>query len=213
MEALLSVGDYQDRVAGEIERIDQGDTRPRGWQYYWAVGDAEVYREDRTADDAPCIRCRTERDVGILQYEVDLPLTPETEIAWRWCVDELPSEIREDAVPSHDYLSIAVEFDDGRDITYYWSSTLPAGTGYDCPLPAFKGREYHVVIRSGETGLGEWLDERRNLFRDHEKYMGPPPARIVRIWLIANSVFQRRRGECRYAAIVLQSADERIEVL
>ena len=41
-----------------------------------------------------------------------------------------------------------MEFDNGRDITYYWSSKLPVGTGYDCPLPNWAGREFHVVVRS-----------------------------------------------------------------
>ena len=116
-------------------------------------------------------------------------------------------------MPSHDYLSLAVEFDNGRDITYYWSSSLPEGTGYDCPLPNWKGIEYHVVVRSGPLGLGEWLDERRNLHADYSKYMGEPPARITRVWLIANSIFQRGEGDCEYAQIVLHGADGELRVL
>ena len=40
----------------------------------------------------------------------------------------LPGLLREDSVPSHDYLSIAVEFENGLDLTYYWSTALPVGT-------------------------------------------------------------------------------------
>jgi hypothetical protein len=59
------------------------------------------------------------------------------------------------------------------------------------------------VIRSGEQGLGQWQNERRNLYQDYQRYMGDPPARIKKIWLIANSVFQRNNASCDYSDIVL----------
>jgi hypothetical protein len=212
LAALRAAGDHQGRISAEQERLAQGDTTPPGWYYLWNVGPAEIYRA-ASREAGSCIHCHTRGDAGILQRDVDLPLTENTEISWRWCMEQLPSSIREDAVPSHDYLSIAVEFDNGRDITYYWSATLPEGTGYDCPLPNWQGIEYHVVIRSGSQGLGEWRDERRNLYRDYRQYMGEPPARITRVWLIANSLFQRGDGRCDYAGITLHGANGEISVL
>ncbi len=200
-------------IASELERLALGDTVPPGWHYLWRLGAGEIYRAGQIDGTDPCIHCRTERDVGILQRDVDLPLTPETEISWRWRVDELPSTLREDTLPTHDYLSIAVEFDNGRDITYYWSATLPEGTGYDCPLPNWRKIEFHVVVRSGSAQLGHWLDERRNLYRDYEHYMGEPPPRITRIWFIANSIFQRGRGACDYADIRLHGPDGEVRLL
>lgn len=202
--ALAGSRDADARVQAEIERIEQGDTTPAGWRYLWHLGPGEIYSgQPRDAD--PCIHCRTHADAGILQKDVEMPLDESTAISWRWCVEQLPSTLREDSVPSHDYLSLAVEFDNGRDITYYWSSALPVGTGYDCPLPNWKGKEFHVVIRSGAAGIGEWQSERRNLFEDYRSYMGEPPSRVVRVWLIANSVFQRAEGVCDYAGITLHS--------
>lgn len=69
---------------------------------------------------------------------------------------QLASPIRDDSVPSHDYLRIAVEFDNGRDITYCWSSCLAPGSDSNCSLPDFKVKEYHVFIRSGEQVLACW---------------------------------------------------------
>jgi len=43
--------------------------------------------------------------------------------------------------------------------------------------------------------------------------MGEPPARITRVWLIANSIFQRGEGDCEYAQIVLHGADGELRVL
>jgi len=210
---LQADGEPRGRIQTELERIQAGDTTPPGWHYLWHLGPAEIYRKDFEGTDQPCIHCRTHGDVGILQRDVDLPLEEDTDISWRWCIDQLPSTIREDTVPSHDYLSLAVEFDNGRDITYYWSATLPEGTGYDCPLPNWNGIEYHVVVRSGPAGLGSWQDERRSLRADYRQYMGEPPARIVRVWLIANSIFQRSPGDCRYTDIVIHAGGRETRVL
>lgn len=212
LQALLASGDVDGRVQAELDRLEQGDTTPEGWQYLWHLGPAEIYRQQQGREGGNCIHCKTSADVGILQKAVDLPLEPSSEISWRWCVAQLPGILREDTVPSHDYLSIAIEFDNGRDITYYWSCDLPVGTGYDCPLPNWKGKEYHVVVRSGSANLGQWLQERRNLYSDYQQYMGDPPARIVKVWLIANSIFQRKPGECSYADIILHNDNQDVRV-
>jgi hypothetical protein len=213
LKKLLILGDVNNRLSDEIKRIESGLSTPAGWSYLWNIGPSDIYREHTTASGASCISCHTNGNTGILQKAVDLPLDESSEISWRWCMHQLASAIREDAIPSHDYLSIAVEFDNGRDITYYWSSTLAVETGYDCPLPNWKGKEYHVVVRSGEQGLGQWQSERRNLYKDYHRYMGEPPARIKKIWLIANSVFQRNNASCDYNDIILHHGNEPHQIL
>ncbi|MCZ6830860.1 MAG: DUF3047 domain-containing protein [Gammaproteobacteria bacterium] len=77
----------------------------------------------------------------------------------------------------------------------------------------WKGKEFHLVIRSGPDGLGQWQQERRNLYQDYAHYMGEPPARIVRVWLIANSIFQRDSGVCDYSDITLHQEQADTSVL
>jgi hypothetical protein len=191
-----------DEILAESVREADPPSEPGGWSYLWFLGRSDIFA--RAEDE---IRCHTRENVGILQTEIPCALTPDTRIAWDWKVDALPSTMAENAVLSHDYLSLAVEFNDGRDITYYWSCELDVGTGYWCPLPTWKDREFHVVIRSGERNLGAWLSEERNLYEDYEHYIGVPPSRIVRVWLIANSLFQRKDGICSYRRIRLTDGD------
>jgi len=70
-----------------------------------------------------------------------------------------------------------------------------------------------VVIRSSKCGLGEWHDESRNLHADYQHYMGEPPARIVKVWLIANSIFQRNNGRCDYADILFRDSTDEHRIL
>jgi Protein of unknown function (DUF3047) len=202
LDALAAAGDAFGQAAAERERLRARITPPADWHYLWFLGRSEIYRAAEI-DGRRAIACQTEGSVGILQKEVALAFEPGTRLRWSWRVDALPSELPEDTPLSHDYLSLAVEFSDGRDLTYYWSRELPSGTSYWCPLPTWKDREHHLVVRSGRTGLGAWQREERDLYADHAARMGPPPERIVRVWLIANSLFQRRPGRCWYADIEL----------
>ena len=200
-------------VLAEAERLDQPVPAPEHWDYLWYLGPGEIFHSTRAPDGRPAIGCHTHGDVGILRREARIPLGPGTRLRWSWRVDELPIDLAEDSLPSHDYLSIAVEFDDGQDLTYYWSAALPEGTVYRCPLPTWRDKETHVVIRSGPRDLGRWLDEERDLHADYARILGGPAREVVRVWLIANSLFQRGHGRCEYASIRLTHNDGTLEVL
>ena len=194
-------------VRAEVARLREPPQTPAGWEYLWFVGPGEIYRPAVSPAGRPSICCSTHGDAGILQHEARWPLAPGTRLGWQWRIDRLPTRLREDSLLSHEYMSIAVEFDDGQDLTYYWSSALPEGTVYRCPLPSWSGRETHVVVRSGTGNLGRWLDEERDVYADYHSIIGGRATMVVRVWLIAISLFQRDEGRCEYSRIELQGPD------
>lgn len=200
-------------VKAEGRRLADTVVTPEHWEYLWFVGPGELYRSSAAPDGRPTIACLTHGDAGILRHPARLPLGPGTRLEWSWRVDELPIDLAEDTLPSHDYVSIAVEFDDGQDLTYYWSAALPVGTVYRCPIPTWTHRETHVVVRSGREGLGHWVDEARDLHADYARILGGPAREVVRVWLIANSLFQRGHGRCEYASIRLTNEQQAVRVL
>ncbi len=213
--ALAAIGDVQGLLAGERERLARaaGESEPAGWRHLWFLGPSEIYRRAPRDHHADAICCSTHRDVAILQHDAELALMPDTRLHWSWKVDALPSSLREDSIPTHDYLSIAVEFDNGLDLTYLWSAALPVGTHFRCPLPTWKDRETHWVVRSGSAELGRWLDESRNVYDDYRIAIGGTvPTRIVRVWLIAVSLFQRGEGRCAYAGIRLSQGNTELKI-
>lgn len=188
--------------APALQRFQTPVEPPAGWHYLWRLGRSEIYRA--CDDDAPALCCHTRADVGILQFPLRRPLTAATQLSWNWCVEQLPSKLPEHTPPTHDYLSIAIEFDNGLDLTWMWSAGLPTDTIFQCPLPWWDQRETHWVIRSGTAELGQWLSERRDVLADYARAIGgPPPQAIVAVWLIANTAFQRGEGKCQYRRIVV----------
>jgi Protein of unknown function (DUF3047) len=200
-------------VRAEARRLAEVPPAVDGWRHDWRIGASEVFQPALAADGRRTLECRTHADVGILQRDVRLPLEPGTRLQWSWRVSALPSDLPEDTLPSHDYLSIAVEFDDGQDITYLWSASLPEGTVFRCPLPVWREIETHVVVRKGRAGLGDWLDEERDLHADYRRILGGRACEVVRVWLIGESAMQRRQGRCEYASIRLRTSERTLEVL
>jgi hypothetical protein len=195
-------------AAAELARRAAQPEYPPGWDPLWDIGATEIYAR---ADDG--IACATHGDVGIVRHPVDVALSEATRLRWTWRVDELPSRLPEDTLPTHDYLSIALEFDDGTDLTWHWSAGLPVGHHYRCPLPAWRHREWHMAVRSGTADLGRWVTEERPVHADVAAAIGPPPRRIVAVWLISVSVFQRGTGRCAYREIALDDGEREHPVL
>jgi hypothetical protein len=195
-------------IATELAALLDPVRTPPGWKNLWEVGDAEAF----TVTQESTIHCEIADAAAILQKAISAPLTPATRLRWSWKVDQLPSERAEDWVANHDYVSLAVEFDNGKDLTYLWSAALDPEFSYRCPISSWRNRETHLVIRSGSGQLGRWINEEREVWRDYERAVGTPPARMVALWLIAVSIFQHGAARAEYRNIELCRESEVLRV-
>ncbi len=206
------IGDDDVLVGSELERLAHPVRRPEGWSYLWLLGESDTF-SSTSVDGAPTISCCTRADAAILRRPIALDTSKDARLAWRWRIDKLPSSLREDELDQHDYMSVAVEWDSGKDITYFWSSSLPVGTVFTCPIPQWAPRETHVVVRSGTEGIGRWLAESRNLHDDYVAILKEQPGRIVAVWLIAVSLFQHGEGRAEIGPICIDVAGRTYEVV
>ena len=169
----------------------------------------------RCADGRPTICCDTHGDVGILrQGRRAAARNPARGLRWSWRVDACRPTCREDTpalarLPEH---RRRVRRRAGPHLLL----ERGAADRHRLSLPAadVEGQGDARRRRSGPAELGRWLEERRDLHADYRRIIGGPARSVVRIWLIANSLFQRGHGRCEYSAIELQGPDgHRLEVL
>jgi Protein of unknown function (DUF3047) len=196
LTSLLGYGDVGGVVAAELARLQSPRKLPAGWHNFFMLGGSAVIFND-IGNGA--ISVEPLKNAGILQHPIGIELKPQTKLSWRWIVEELPSRLPEDQLTSHDYLSIAAEFDDGQDLTYFWSSSLPVGKAFRCPIPRWTPLESHMAVRSGFADLGKWVSDERDIYADYKEHIGGPAKSVVNVWLLGVSLFQRRSGSCRFA--------------
>jgi Protein of unknown function (DUF3047) len=187
----------------EAQRIGAPVTPPPGWRPHGHVPLAGLHSEHDGEVDV-----HSHGRVEIVCREARVPLRETLRLRWRWRMDQLPAKRAEDTLLTHDYMSVAVEFDDGRDLSYYWSVALPSETSYRCPLPHWREREWHLVVRSGSAGLGEWHTEERALVRDRAVAIGgATPREVIRVWLIVTCASAGGEARGSYADIELIDDD------
>lgn len=159
----------------ELTRLRASPTPPAGWEYLLETGHAAIFADASGPTGERAIAVHSDDDQGIVVKQVDCALTATTRIAWRWCVTAHPSKVAENRPQTHDYISVATQFDNGRDLTWIWSSELAAGTHFHCPIGAWTARETHWVVRTGPREFGQWCAEDRNVYADVLAAMGTPP--------------------------------------
>jgi hypothetical protein len=195
--------------AAEAARLADPPAPPAGWDMHPLTG-----REQAFFSSGAGITVNADWASAIIRHPAEIKLTPSLRLRWSWRVDALPSRLPEDTALTHDYLSVALEFDDGQDLTWYWSCRLPEGLGYRCPLPHWRRRETHIVVRTGTAGLGRWIDEERPVLADHQAAIGgPAPSRVVRAWLIAQTVPQAGHAMAEFSRIELVDGDQTLRLL
>ncbi|WP_027520782.1 DUF3047 domain-containing protein [Bradyrhizobium sp. Ec3.3] len=204
VKSLLAHGDVGGLLNSELARLERGGKLPAGWSNLLGFGGGqEIFSQGADGE----IICDTTGHVSIIERQLALPLASRPRLAWRWKIDRLPSVAPEDQAATHDYLSIGVMFEDGQDLTYIWSEHLPEGKVFRCPLPAWKAIETHMIVRSGKADLGTWQGQERDIAADYSAHIGGSAKAISKIWLLAVAPFQRRRGACRYADIMVTTGD------
>jgi hypothetical protein len=209
--ALASIAD-RDRsglCAAEAARLADPPAPPAGWDTHPLTGREQAFFPTGTG-----ITVNAAWTSAIIRHPAQMTLTPSLRLRWSWRVDTLPSRLPEDTALTHDYLSVALEFDDGQDLTWYWSCCLPEGASYRCPFPHWRRRETHIVARSGTADLGRWIDEERPVLADQQAAIGGPvPSRVVRAWLIAQTIPQAGQAMGEFRRIELVDGDQKIRAL
>jgi pimeloyl-ACP methyl ester carboxylesterase len=209
--ALESVAgrDPSGLCAAEAARLASPPTPPTGWDTHPLAGSEAAFSTSGAGMTVDA--CWTS---AIIRHPAGMTLTPSLRLRWSWRVEALPSRLPENTALTHDYLSVALEFDDGQDLTWYWSCCLPEGFSYRCPLPHWRHRETHIVARTGTGDLGRWIDEERPVLADHQAAIGgPAPSHVVRAWLIAQTVPQAGRAAGEFSRIELADGHRTLRVL
>ncbi len=101
-------------------------------------------------------------------------------IGWRWKAVKLPegADVRKKSTDDQ-AIQVYVMFSrwpggpiNRRVVGYIWDSSAPEGGVF---TSAKTSSTRYIVLRSGPAGLGQWLEEKRNVFEDYTRLFDEEP--------------------------------------
>ena len=184
---------------------------PPGWRRYETPGGHPAYDFTVVEDEGRrALRMKSADDHSTIAKEVRADLAATPMLAWQWRVISLPrgADLRTRATSDATGHVFAVwprfpEFVRSRLIGYVWHPALPVGT----VLPSQKTATVtYIVARRGETDLGRWLDERRNVVDDYQRLFGEAPPPLPVVALSIDTTDARSPAETMFGRIELRSS-------
>jgi hypothetical protein len=181
---------------------------PEGWKpQNWGSPrfDFRIVTESPTK----VLHLKSQNDGSLISKEVKIDLTQHPMLHWRWKVVTLPAGGDSRKKDTDDQgIQLYVTFPRfpaavrSRTIGYVWDTTAPAGL---IVRSEKAGTVTYVIMRSGETGLGQWVTETRDVYQDFKKIYGEEPAEPVGAISIAiDSNDTRSRAESYIGEIVFR---------
>jgi len=138
------------------------------------------------------LRVHSMGSASALWRKVEVPTVDSPTLSWRWRVEMSLDHIEDERRRrSDDYAArVGVMFDgeaferDTRALMYVWSGREDVGSVYPSP---FSKNIATIVVRSGDSRKGDWLEERRDVRLDYERFFGEAPAKITAVALIVDT--------------------------
>jgi hypothetical protein len=183
---------------------------PPGWRTYETPGGHPAY-DFTVVEDAGrrALRMRSAGDHSTIAKEVQADLTATPILAWQWRVITLPVganlQQRATSDATGHLFAIWPRFPAivrSRLIGYVWDPVLPVGT----VVPSRKTSTVSfIVVRHGDAGLGQWLDERRHVADDHRQVFGEAAPSLPAVALSIDTNDTRSPAETMFGRIALLS--------
>jgi len=131
--------------------------------------------------------------------KVDVKKTPW--LSWEWKALDLPErgDVRDPKL-NDQAARIMLMFEGMKGILYIWDTVSPVGTeSRPDELEIFE--RVLIVVRSGPSGLGQWMRERRDVNADYRRIFGDAPRPIKWVGFEAHSNDTRSHSAVLFGSV------------
>lgn len=172
----------------DIGLFSSGDLS--GWEEQSFVGNTQ-YQLINETEEVQALRAITQAAASGLFRELEIDLTQTPYLNWSWKVDNIYSDNDERQKAGDDYpvrlfviASGGIFFWNTRAVNYVWSSNLQIDTQWES---AVTRNAMMLALRSGESEVGQWLSEKRNIREDFNTLFGVDITEISAIAIMSDS--------------------------
>lgn len=169
--------------------IPPAESPPKGWKVKEWNGKADIGVVKAPFGNA--LHLKSSNNSSAIYKDLELDLKEFPVINWRWKVAQLPrgADVRkrsrdDQAAQVYVVFPRFPEPINSRLVGYIWDTSAPAGQSFQSTKS--KNTKY-IVIRSGQAGLGEWFQEKRNIYDDFRMFFKEEPPKAVRVSIMIDS--------------------------
>ena len=177
LAAAPSVAAPEDEIRIPIVKASSSSA-PVGWEVKEWNGKAGYSVED--TEIGKTLHLKSDAASTALHREVSFDIQTHRFLNWKWKVTKLPAggDVRNKATDDQ-AIQVYVMFSrwpggvvNRRVLGYIWDTGAPEGGVF---TSAKTSSTRYIVLRSGPTGLGQWFEEKRNVFEDYKKLFDEEP--------------------------------------
>ncbi len=181
---------------------------PDGWQgQNWGSPKYDFTVVGESA--ARALHLRSDNDSSTISKEIKVDVAQYPILQWRWKVVVLPkggdarrNDTDDEAAQLYVTFPRFPSAVRSRIIGYVWDSTASVGAVF----PSQKVNTVtFVVVRGGDTDLGKWMTETRNVYEDYKRIYGEAPKEAVgAVSISINSQNTNSRAESYFGEILFR---------
>ena len=129
-------------------------------------------------------------------------------VSWKWKVVQNPKggDFRRTATDDQ-AIQVLLAFEGKYIISYIWDPTAPIGHTKDSSIPFIVAQKI-IVLESGETNVGKWLEIRRDFKADFKKLYNKEAPKLMGIAVQANSQHTKTKCEAFLGPIVFEDFEK-----
>lgn len=222
----------QDRPVLEVGKFssdEPGISLPEGWKplTFKKIPKLTTYEVVKDGERV-VVKATSDASASGLTKEVKIDPKDFPFVRWQWKVDNLVQKSNATRKDGDDYparLYITFEYDPDKvslgkklkykagqvlfgdipigAINYVWETNAPVGAILDNAYTDFVKM---VVVESGPSKVGLWVDESRNVYEDYKKAFGEEPPMINGVAIMSDTDNTKEQAAAYYGDIVFMKA-------
>ena len=194
--------------ADEIVIDDFKDGLKKQWRK--KVFDGETDYFITVEDGRECIKAVSEDAASGLFYKIEFDPKQYPVISWSWKVENIIESGNALTREGDDYAARiyvvfpSVLFWRTKAINYIWANKLKQNTAVPNP---FTENDIMIAVESGPARVGQWVEERHNIYEDFKKQFGFPPPKAGAIAIMTDTDNTGENATAYYGPIKLHSGN------
>jgi len=156
-------------------------------------------------DSQRVLKATTESAASVLYKKQEVSLVKTPMISWTWKVDGVYENINErtregDDFPARLYVVVQTGLFPWQTlaINYVWSSNQEIGQSWDNP---YTKKSIMVAVQSGDSQVGEWISQTRNVAQDFKTHFGVDIKKISGYAVMIDGDNAKKSGTAWFADI------------